>query len=50
MVSCLRSYRVPELRALTTGLDEDDTWEIGEHRRRGIVVTYAIGSPRATAP
>jgi hypothetical protein len=47
IVSCLRSYRPSELRALTAGLDDDYTWEVGEHRRRGMVVTYLIGAPRA---
>jgi hypothetical protein len=45
VVSCLRSYRLPELRALTAGLDDDYTWDVGEYRRRGGVVTYLIGTP-----
>jgi hypothetical protein len=45
VVSCLRSYRPSELRALTAGLDEGYRWEIGEYRRRGGVVTYVIGAP-----
>jgi SAM-dependent methyltransferase len=44
VVSCLRSYRPAELRALTDGLDEGYRWEIGEYRRRGAVVTYLIGA------
>jgi hypothetical protein len=45
VVSCLRSYRADELRALTAGLDEGYTWEVGEYRRRGVAVTYLIGAP-----
>jgi hypothetical protein len=45
IVSCLRSYRPAELRALVAGLDEGYTWEVGEYRRRGGVVTYLIGAP-----
>jgi hypothetical protein len=46
VVSCLRSYRPAELRALAAGLDEGYTWEVGEYRRRGVPVTYLIGAPR----
>jgi hypothetical protein len=49
VVSCLRSYRPAELRALTAGLDEGYTWEVGEYRRRGVPVTYLIGAPREAA-
>jgi hypothetical protein len=47
LVSCLRSYRLAELRALTAGLDRGYAWEVGEYRRRGAVVTYLIGAPVA---
>ncbi|HWO25321.1 MAG TPA: hypothetical protein VNO30_41560 [Kofleriaceae bacterium] len=49
VVSCLRSYRPAELRALTAGLDDGYTWEVGEYRRRGVPVTYLIGAPREPA-
>jgi len=44
IVSCLRTYRPDELRALTAGLD-DYRWEAGELRGRGSIVTYLIGEP-----
>jgi hypothetical protein len=46
VVSALRAYRPDELRALTAGLD-GFTWDIGDIRTRGGVVTYLIGSPIA---
>lgn len=45
VVSALRAYRPDELRALTAGLD-GFTWEAGELKARGAVVTYLIGAPR----
>jgi len=44
IVSCLRTYRPDELRALTRGLD-GYRWEAGEIRRRASIVTYLIGEP-----
>ena len=45
VVSCLRTYTPDELRALGAGLD-GFTWEAGELRTRGAIVTYLIGEPR----
>jgi hypothetical protein len=45
VVSALRAYRPGELRALTAGLD-GFSWEAGEVKARGAVVTYLIGAPR----
>ena len=45
LVSCLRTYRVAELRAMTADLDDSYTWDAGEYRRRGMVITYLIGAP-----
>jgi hypothetical protein len=45
VVSCLRSYRPRELRALTAGLDEQYSWEVGTYWRRGNVVTFLVGLP-----
>jgi hypothetical protein len=48
LVSCLRTYSVPELRALTEGLDTRTyQWEIGEVRSMAgpIPITYLIGVP-----
>ena len=46
VVSCLRTYTPDELRRLSAGLD-GFTWETGELRTRGAIVTYLIGEPRA---
>lgn len=48
LVSCLRTYTVPELREMTTGLgDADYDWEIGVTRGKGLVsITYLIGGPK----
>jgi hypothetical protein len=48
IVSCLRTYRPDELRALTTGLD-GYRWDAGEIRARGAIVTYLIGEPVTAA-
>jgi hypothetical protein len=45
LVSCLRSYRLSELCALTAGLDDGYHWEVGEYRRHGGIVTYLVGAP-----
>lgn len=45
VVSALRAYRPAELRALAAGLG-GFTWDVGEVRVRGAVVTYLIGAPR----
>jgi hypothetical protein len=45
VVSCLRGYRPSELRALTAGLDDNYTWEVGQYTRHGAVVTYLLGAP-----
>jgi len=45
VVSCLRTYTPDELRALTARLD-GFSWETGELRTRGAIVTYLIGEPR----
>ncbi|HEX4935800.1 MAG TPA: hypothetical protein VFV33_21620, partial [Gemmatimonadaceae bacterium] len=50
VVSCLRTYDVPELHALARAADPEGTydWQAGEVYRRGpIPVTYLIGVPRA---
>jgi hypothetical protein len=48
LVSCLRTYSVPELRELTEGLGTNDyQWDIGELKSSAgpIPVTYLIGVP-----
>lgn len=45
LVSCLRTYRVDELRALVAGLDDGYAWEAGELRRAGRAVTFLVGRP-----
>jgi len=47
VVSCLRTYRDGELQTLTAGLDDGYAWERGAYRRRGAVVTWLVGAPRA---
>lgn len=53
VVSCLRTYTVPELRALTEGLPADDyEWDIGEVKNptSPIPLTYLIGLPVGVCP
>jgi hypothetical protein len=48
VISCLRAYTPPELRALTRGLSPDGyRWEAGEtgRGRMPVTVTYLIGYP-----
>jgi hypothetical protein len=45
LISCLRTYRVDELRALTAGLDDGYVWEAGAERRAGRAVTWLAGHP-----
>jgi hypothetical protein len=45
IVSCLRSYRVDELRALSDGLGSGYVWEAGAERSRGRAVTWLAGRP-----
>ena len=45
LVSCLRTYRVDELRALVDGLDDGYRWEAGSVRKAGRNVTYLVGTP-----
>lgn len=48
VISCMRSYTAPELRALTHGLSQDGyRWEAGEERKGAmpVTVTYLIGYP-----
>jgi hypothetical protein len=53
LVSCLRTYRPAELRALAAGL-EDYAWEAGTHRRGLASIAYLVGRPppreRAVTP
>lgn len=46
IVSCLRTYKPAELRAMTAELTQYD-WEIGELKALGaaLPVTYLIGYP-----
>lgn len=49
VVSCLRTYTIAELRAMTESLHaEDYTWDIGEvrHPASPIPITYLIGCPK----
>lgn len=48
VISCLRAYSPPELRALARGLSQDGyDWEAGEERKGRIplTITYLIGYP-----
>jgi hypothetical protein len=48
VVSCLRTYRPPELRAITEKLNASDyTWDSGEYygTRQRMPITYLIGFP-----
>jgi len=48
LVSCLRTYSVQELKALTAGLDASDYhWEVGSVKSNGslIPITYLVGIP-----
>lgn len=50
IVSCLRTYTVPELEDMVASLGEQGyDWQIGVERHRGLPVgvTYLIGVPRA---
>lgn len=52
LVSCLRTYSVPELRELTAGLGESDyRWEVGAVKsgRSLTPITYVIGIPGSDA-
>jgi hypothetical protein len=47
VVSCLRTYRPPELREMVEQLRASEyQWEIGEHATGKTPVTYLIGYPR----
>lgn len=49
LVSCMRTYSVPELRALVGEVPEADsfTWDIGEVKGKGpLPLTYLVGVPR----
>lgn len=48
LVSCLRSYRVDELRALVAGLEDGYEWEAGAVRKAGRAVTFLVGRPRTS--
>ena len=45
LVSCLRTYRVDELRALVADLDHGYRWETGTVRKAGRNVTFLLGTP-----
>jgi hypothetical protein len=49
IVSCLRTYSVEELRALSAGFADDYVWEIGEQEVVGspVPVTYLLGYPHS---
>ena len=48
VVSCLRTYRPPELREMVEQLRASEyQWEIGEHATGAVPITYLIGYPRA---
>jgi hypothetical protein len=48
VVSCLRTYRPPELREIVEQLTASDyQWEIGEHSSGKVPITYLIGYPQA---
>jgi hypothetical protein len=46
IVSCLRSYRPEELRALVADLGDRYAWDIGTLRQRGNTITYVVGASR----
>ena len=46
LVSCLRTYRVDELRALVDGLDDGYRWEAGTVRKAGRNVRAALKGKR----
>lgn len=49
LVSCLRSYTPAELRALTAGLETPDyTFEVGQLKARGGMLTYVLGGAAPT--
>lgn len=51
VVSALRSYRADELLEMTRGLGgEGYTWEAGETRAGGIIVTWLAGRPAGARP
>lgn len=51
VVSCLRSYRLDELRALTDGLENDDyRFHIGTKSSRGQKLTYVLGCAGTLPP
>jgi len=52
LVSCFRSYTIPELRSLTDKLSDGYQWECGQQRTlRGLMsVTYLIGKPSGQRP
>jgi len=45
LVSCLRTYRVDELRALVAGLDDGYRWEAGTVKKAGRNITFLVGEP-----
>jgi len=48
VVSCLRTYRPPELREIVDKLTAGEyQWEIGEHSSGSVPITYLIGYPQA---
>lgn len=51
IVSCLRSYTLPELRDLTAGLESDGYhFRVGTLRTRGQRLTYLLGCPGTAEP
>lgn len=49
VVSCLRTYRPAELRAMVDGLGSNDyTWEIGQQKswRSPVPITFLVGYPK----
>lgn len=49
LVSCLRTYRVDELRALVADLNDGYRWETGTVRKAGRNVTFLLGTPQLPA-
>lgn len=47
LISCLRTYRGDELRALVAGLDDGYRWEAGTVKKAGRNVTFLVGQPAA---
>jgi hypothetical protein len=48
IVSCLRTYRPDELRAIVKGLNVTGYWwEVGEQAKEKVAITYLIGFPGA---